>query len=422
MLSHFQRFVGRNSDLTTTQRHLALVRFLGYIGAQFNFLLVPLLVYRLSGDAVVAGGLLLLEWLPKVGVYLVGGSVLQRLGERHMHIGLETARTLSFAGLAACAWLGAPLWVLGLSAGLYQCSNAISNVVFERAVTRHWSAGQRAQGQAMLLQQDQLGCLLALALAWAWTWPEALTLCALGLQAAVAMLVALWSSDLHAQATAERAPQETRTSLRTQLKRDFGALQAPVLRQLMAFAALSLVCNAVMLSGLAFLLEHARAGVDQPAWRASLLLGKTLLALVILTGVRRALQAGVDAWTLARLGLLLAAGTMLALALEPSAEVVWLLVLTATGCSSFVPPWLRATRQKLVEAHVASESRNGVTGILSAAEPVGYVVGGLLLSTCGTHISLLCCAAAACALLAYALGANLSSKVSSCDGAPASKG
>lgn len=143
------------------QKRLAELRFLGYIGAQFNALLVPLLVLHLTHSVTLAGVVAMIEWAPKLLVYLIGGSFVQRFSSARLHIALDIVRLLAMIALGACSLGYGSFWVIAVASAFYQCANALANVLFEVSVTRWWDAALRAAGHARMFLQMQMGCLVA---------------------------------------------------------------------------------------------------------------------------------------------------------------------------------------------------------------------------------------------------------------------
>lgn len=377
------------------QRLLWVLRLGGYAGVQLNALLVPLLVFRLSGSTALAGAALLVEWLPKLGLYLTGGSLTTRFGRQSAHLTLEGARLAALAGLGVCAMGWGSVWVVALCAAAYQCSNAVSNILFETAVTQWWSSPTRALGHASLLKADQLGCLLALLAGLFLAEPVWLVFAGLLLQGGLVVLVAATRRQLHAPVQ----PDASLHSLGSQLRADArAAAQGPLVR-FAAAAALLGVPVALTFSALAYFLDRAQPGAANNAhWVSVLLLLRTGLSLVVLQGVQVALKASRRQRPLATLGL--AVLTMAALAVAAPLPLPGLLLAVAVlgSAGSLYMPLLRHVRQGLIGLHVPQGSRAGVTGILISVEAGAYLLAAALLATMGGQLGLMSLLAALCAV------------------------
>lgn len=66
--------------LNATQRALLRMRFCGYLGVQWISLLIPIMLYQLTGDMALVGLIVIAEWAPKVLVYVFGGSIASHWG------------------------------------------------------------------------------------------------------------------------------------------------------------------------------------------------------------------------------------------------------------------------------------------------------------------------------------------------------
>lgn len=389
-----------NSLLLQTQLRLVQMRFLGYVGVQLTALLVPLLVFQLTGNVALAGLALFVEWLPKLGFYLTGGTLAQRFGRRRMHLALDGARVLALAGLLVCALEVGNLGVLALSAAAYQCSNALSNILFERSVARWWPLAEQSRGHATLLKSDQWGCLLALVAGLLLGQLWVLALAGLVLQLGATCYVALRGQVLYDNPTQPAdAPVPSSLSFWSQFARDLRAARSAPLLRLGAITTLVGVAPAAVFSALAFYLDRAQPGSIQDAHLvALLLLARTVLSLGILQFALGRLRHGADAWALAWPGLVLLVASTAALAAPlPFWGVVTAVVVLGVSFSLYTP-LLRQLRQDLIGQVVPAGSRAAVTGMLIATDALSYLVAAGLLALSGRGLVTVSLAAALLAL------------------------
>lgn len=382
-------------DALKAQRLLRALRFVGYAGVQLNALLVPLLVFRLSASTALAGAALLVEWLPKLALYLTGGALTTRFGRQSAHLGLEWARLAALTGLGLCALGWGSVWVVALCAAAYQCSNALSNILFETAVTQWWSPSTRAIGHASLLKADQAGCLLALLAGLLLKEPVWLVLAGILLQGALVTAVAHTRLQLHPLGQPGASPR----SLGSQLRADAQAASQGPLVRFAAAAALLGVPAALTFSALAYFLDRAQPGAANNAhWISALLLVRTGLSLVVLQWVQAALKSAGRERPLAMLGLAVLA--LAALAVAAPLPLLGLLAAVAVlgTAGSLYLPLLRHVRQDLIGLHVPQGSRAGVTGILISVEAGAYLIAAVLLATMGGQLVLMALLAALCAV------------------------
>lgn len=392
--------------IATVQRDLVQLRMLGYIGVQFSALLVPLLVFKLSGSAALAGMALFIEWLPKLGLYLVGGSLVEHIGSARAHRLLDVSRLVALAGLWLAAVGGGSLCLVAGSAALYQCANAMSNILFERAVTLWWAPSSRSEGHTRMLKSDQWGCLVALLLGLAIPDAAWLALAALVLQTAATAQVMRRCARVYAHAPAHHV---TQTTLLTKLGQDARALQRGILLRFACACALVGIPAALVFSTLTFYLERAHAGAAANArWLALLLLVRAGFSIGILQLVQGLLRRGAGmernlAWVG---GILLLLGSLATAWTLPLWGMLTAVVVLGMSSNLYLPR-LRHLRQGLIAAHIPERSRAGVTGMLISVEACAYLVAAFLMKAMGQNLAALSASATVLALLGVLLLARI---------------
>lgn len=375
-----------NAAAIAAQTRLARLRLLGYAGVQFNALLVPILVFQLTGNATLAGMALFIEWLPKLAFYIGGGALVRKFSPVKAHTRLDASRLAALTILALCATGLGSVWLVALAAAVYQCANAVSNILFERAVTNWWDPSQRAGGHARLLQQDQWGCVLALAVGLVVQDPLLLASLALIIQAtAFAEVLRHRDSIYPLKGTELPAP----SNFWRQLRKDVVVVtKLPIIQFSVMTVCLSLP-SALVFSALVFFLAQAESSMVTPTgWLSFLLLVRTGLSLVTLQWVRSLLKKPNNEEWLARLGvgLVLTCTVLLSLQLPLWGVILVVTILGASG--SLYLPWLRTTRQELITQLVPESSRLGATGVLIAVEAASYLLAAVLLAAFGENLPL----------------------------------
>jgi MFS family permease len=386
------------------QNRFAQLRFITYIGAQLVALAVPLLIFNLTHSLTFAGLALLIEWLPKLGLYFSGGALVWRFGERHCLLVLNILRTAVFAALALVCFGYGTVWVVVICAALYQCANAVSNVLFENLVTQHWPPEQRASGHARLMKCDQLGCMVALIFGLLTLQPLALVLGGL-----ISQFICLFVlARCHGYLAPARPPSAGRalTQVWQQLGRDIHAVKQADLLSFSAMSMLLAIPFCCLFSVLAFYLNRAQPGVADNAQVLSLiLLGKTVLGAGVLSWLQQRLSkvGHENRYGIAGM-LILVLGAALASQSFALPAAIGLLFIISLGWMLY-QPWVRSLRQELVARHVPESSRGGATGILISVEALSYLLaGGLLFITRNQlDLALLFAAALAAAGLCWRL-------------------
>lgn len=185
------------------------LRALGYFGVGLNGILIPLLIFKLTGSATLAGISLLIEWTPKLGMYLFGGSVISALSPKRSHIGLEVVRIFAIIGLGLASLNFIPWVGVAAIAATYQCTNAISNILFETLVNHHWPKDDTPEGFASIGNADLLSTLIVASLAF--VLPDINWLIAIALITQLATLVAIynWQHETHPETVHFNSPPES---------------------------------------------------------------------------------------------------------------------------------------------------------------------------------------------------------------------
>jgi hypothetical protein len=374
----------------------AQLRLVTYVGAQLVALAVPLLIFSLTHSLTFAGLALLLEWLPKLGLYFSGGALVWRFGERQCLLALNLLRTFAFILLALVCLGYGNVWLVVVCAALYQCANAVSNVLFENLVTRYWPIELRASGHARLMKCDQLGCMVALVFALLTLQPLALVLGGLVSQLVCLVLLARCYKQLAQPGL--HTPGRALHQVWQQLTRDMRAAKQANLLSFSAMSMLLAIPFCCIFSVLAFYLNRAEPGVADNAQLLSLvLLGKTVLSAGILSWLQQRLTRHGQENRYGIIGMvLLVIGAALASQVFTLSVAIGLLFILSMGWMLY-QPWVRSLRQELIARHVPEASRGGVTGILISVEALSYLLAGGLLFITGNQLDLALLTAAALA-------------------------
>ena len=352
-------------DVTLLQNRLVLSRYIAYIAVQMSGLIVPLLVYALTHNMALAGAALLIEWVPKMAFYLLGGSFVQRFSEKKAHIVLDLARLVGLSVLLLSSFHVGSVWLVAVAAGMFQAANAVSNILYEIAITRWWHEDGHAHGHTRMIKSDLLGCILALGVSYVLTDVRWLCLFALAVQLVSMAITFPWLNRFYPTAPHAEAPHR----ILSQVRRDLKAVCCAPLLTLSLSAALLRLPAAVMFSLPVFYLHHAAPERgDMTQLLSFVLLARSLIGAATLELVQRQLQRGLNEELLAfGGGALLLASTVMALCVHNLWAAVVAMIGIMTG-SLLYSPCLRQMRQRIIMAEVAPESRSGATGVLISME------------------------------------------------------
>lgn len=355
------------------QNKIAILRLLGYIGVQFNSLLVPLLVFQITKSVSLAGFSLVIEWIPKLVFYVIGGAFVERYQSKNIHMGLEVIRLICLFFVLAGVLNLVSVWVVAICAAAYQCANALSNILFERAVTTNWKKDDRTQGHAKIFQQDQLGCFLALLLGLIIKSLFVLSVVAITIQILTVIGVMRYSKKIHASNIKS-------DNFFLQLKKDIKFVKQ---KEVLKFVIMSFLVSlpiAFVFSAIVFLIANSQTGFNSTTYVLSfLLLVKTALSISLLQIMRKYLLIVFNEKSLAYIGfaIILISG----LILTQSLSLMWLIILVSIMGASLCLylPWLRSQRQEMISKSIPLSSRSGVTGILIAGEALSYLMAALIM-------------------------------------------
>ena len=363
------------------QKKIELLRFGGYIGASVNGLLVPILIYTLTGSAAFAGISMMIEWLPKLVLYILGGRLAVRWQPAIAHNILDAARIVALVLLYLCSVKLMPVYMIAVAAATYQCANAVSNILFENLVTRWWPTESTTAGHTMLLKRDIESGLVVLIFGLLITDPSTILLAAILIQTIVSVMTLCWSKHLHPYI------ETVKISI-------FGTMLATIKdcrylpgTGLLPLAWFGLTCGipiALFYSALPFYLELAGNGLGSAELIFAFGLLKTVLNLLALNALQRYIryhQTEQKSLTCAGILLLLVgiAGIVSNISYLIIAGAVWISL-----AGAFVIPWARNKRQELLPERM--DVRYSLTGVLIAMEALSYLVAAVLLIILDSHI------------------------------------
>lgn len=139
---------------------LCLARFLSYFALGLVSVCMPILVFKITGSASLAGISMLIELAPKILSYMFGGALAAYKGERRVCIGAEISRvfgvSLIMAGFFLSEWL-----LLAFGASFVQIGGALLNVVGDASVSRLCPPLTRANAHASIMKISLSASLLS---------------------------------------------------------------------------------------------------------------------------------------------------------------------------------------------------------------------------------------------------------------------
>lgn len=155
--------------MTTTSfglRRFVASRFLGALADQFLLFVVPLAIFKATGDVKYSGLAFVIEWLPRILFFPLAGFFVDRMTARHLFFGVEFGRALVLAAALLLIAGGArPFVVLAVMMALLSIGYILSFVGTEAVLPRNLAASELPRAHSMLQGVDQITMVLGPALA-----------------------------------------------------------------------------------------------------------------------------------------------------------------------------------------------------------------------------------------------------------------
>jgi MFS family permease len=147
-------------------KRFVMSRFLGALSDQFLLFVVPLAIFKSTGDVKYSGLAFVIEWLPRILFFPLAGFFVDRMKARHLFFGVEFGRAMVLvAALAFIAGGARPFIVLAVMMAVLSVAYILNFVGTEAVLPRNLDAADLPKAQAMLQGVDQVTMVLGPALA-----------------------------------------------------------------------------------------------------------------------------------------------------------------------------------------------------------------------------------------------------------------
>lgn len=141
-------------------------RFLGALSDQFLLFVVPLAIFKSTGDVKYSGLAFVIEWLPRILFFPLAGFFVDRMKARHLFFGVEFGRAVVLAiALALIAGGARPFIVLAAMMAVLSIAYILNFVGTEAVLPRNLDASELPKAHSMLQAVDQTTMVLGPALA-----------------------------------------------------------------------------------------------------------------------------------------------------------------------------------------------------------------------------------------------------------------
>lgn len=347
-------------------------RFIAYCGVSITAVIVPLLIFKVTGSLALAGIALVVEWTPKFGFYLFGGQLVERFGAHRAIVAADAFRAAASAGLLVCAAVEPSFFIIAALAAVSQSANAVSNIIFEAAVKSAWAPTRQTQGHAALGRADLLSGVIALPLV-AMLPMEAMGAAAVACFSLAAAINATFGrgvfSDIHP------------VGRQTPWRREFGIftanlgllLKSAKLRTVAIFGLIVGLPGALVGSAPSFFLAQANASVaDDHQFISTVIAVKSALAFILLGAISSLLDKGtIKERPLFATAFLTFLAGLATLGASKGSMTLFLSGYAAIHLGWYAMiPLLRKSRQ----GAIPDGTRSSMTGVLISVEALSYLV------------------------------------------------
>lgn len=141
-------------------------RFLGALSDQFLLFVVPLAIFKSTGDVKYSGLAFVIEWLPRILFFPLAGFFVDRMKARHLFFGVEFGRAVVLVIALALIASGATTFiVLAVMMAVLSIAYVLNFVGTEAVLPRNLDASELPKAHSMLQGVDQITMVLGPALA-----------------------------------------------------------------------------------------------------------------------------------------------------------------------------------------------------------------------------------------------------------------
>jgi len=139
-------------------KRFVVSRFLGTLSDQFLLFAVPLAIFQSTGSVMYSGLAFVIEWLPRIVFFPLGGFVADRMKPRQLFFGVELGRAAVLAAAYGLITAGLASTFVALSTmmALLSVAYILNFVGTEAMLPRNLPAGDLPKAHSMLQSVDQI--------------------------------------------------------------------------------------------------------------------------------------------------------------------------------------------------------------------------------------------------------------------------
>ncbi|KJV26725.1 SetB [Aquitalea magnusonii] len=141
-------------------------RFLGSLGDQFLLFVVPLAIFKSTGNIKYSGLAFMIEWLPRIVFFPLAGFFVDRLNPKYLLSGVDAGRALVLLGALTLIVSGASTFaVLSLMMALLSIAYILNFVAGEALLPRNLEAHALPKANSLMQGVDQITQIMGPAMA-----------------------------------------------------------------------------------------------------------------------------------------------------------------------------------------------------------------------------------------------------------------
>lgn len=147
-------------------KQFVAARFLGSMGDQFLLFVVPLAIFKSTGNVKYSGLAFVIEWLPRIVFFPLAGFFVDRINPKYLLCGVDSGRTLVLLSALALIAAGASTFVvLSLMMAFLSIAYILNFVGGEALLPRNLDVKDLPKANSILQGVDQVSQIMGPALA-----------------------------------------------------------------------------------------------------------------------------------------------------------------------------------------------------------------------------------------------------------------
>lgn len=352
----------------STYTHAKIIRFLKFFSGNIISIVIPLAIFNITHDLSMAGISVLLEWIPKIALYLMMGQIVSLKSESFLKKSTYLLKLLALILGYFAIKRYIPWYYLLAVSPFSQLNAAVFNVLYE-VNSKKWS-GCDSTGHAEFLKLDNLAGVCALVLCFILKDVESLML----VDVLVCMLSVYWVFKTSHMLYDKKEKSNKKFSFKlifSQLR----YLNKPLWYNTLLDFCFN-VPIAVLFAAYPFYIANALNVSKLETSDYSLInIARTFICFVFLHVCAEYLKKSNESWKVFKYSIALSIGCTIGLCLFKGYTFILISMMFGAVCFGCYP-WIRGTRQKMSSQ---TKEKHAITAVVTALKSIAYLVAGGLM-------------------------------------------